>query len=179
MDPRAAEDYDITEAAAFVAESRTARPGTWANGSYDVGKGFMSVCMFAREQQDAAFAAQSENGTANTDVPAPPPPLVYPTTPSNGIDLAARLLVTLLNLVQEQPTRRRSTRRRTMNGELVMHLLALRLFTAAPRHSGKPTRNPTRNSSGRHLGRNGIVLWTALLRTERMTARRMPISKFQ
>ena len=88
MDPRAAEDYDIIEAAAFVAESRTARPGTWANAIY-VGTGFMAVCMFAREQQDAAFAAQSENGTANTDVPAPPPPPVYPSTPSNGIDLGS------------------------------------------------------------------------------------------
>ena len=45
--------------------------------------------MFAREQQDVAFAAQSENGTVNTDVPAPPPPPVYPTTPANGIDLGS------------------------------------------------------------------------------------------
>ena len=34
MDPRAAEDYGTIEAAAFVAESRTARPGTWPNGIY-------------------------------------------------------------------------------------------------------------------------------------------------
>ena len=39
MDPRAAEDYDIVEAAAFVAESRTVRPGTWPNDIY-VGKDF-------------------------------------------------------------------------------------------------------------------------------------------
>ena len=46
--------------------------------------------MFAREQQDAAFAAQSENGTVNTDLPAAtPPPPVYPTTPANGIDLGS------------------------------------------------------------------------------------------
>ena len=34
MDPRAAEDYGTIEAAAFVAESRTVRPGTWPNGIY-------------------------------------------------------------------------------------------------------------------------------------------------
>ena len=88
MDPRAAEDCVVVEAAAFVAESRTVRPGTWANGIY-VGKDFMTVCMFAREQQDAAFAAQSENGTVNADVPASPPPPVYPTTPANGPDLGS------------------------------------------------------------------------------------------
>ena len=88
MDPRAAEDYDIVEAAAFVAESRTVRPGTWPNDIY-VGKDFMTVCMFAREQQDAEFAAQSENGTVNADVPARPPTPVYPTTPANGIDLGS------------------------------------------------------------------------------------------
>ena len=88
MDPRAAEDYDIVEAAAFVAESRTVRPGTWSNGIY-IGKGFMAVCVFAREQQDAEFAAQSDNGTVNADVPARPPTPVYPTTPANGIDLGS------------------------------------------------------------------------------------------
>ena len=86
MDPRAAEDYDIVEAAAFVAESRTVRPGTWANDIY-VGQDFMAVCMFAREQQDAEFAAQADNGTVNGDVPARPPTPAYPSTPANGIDL--------------------------------------------------------------------------------------------
>ena len=38
----------------------------------------------------------------------------------------------------------------------VMHLLALRLLTAAPRHRNKQTRNRTRNCSGSYLGRNGI-----------------------
>ena len=78
--------YGIVEAAAFVAESRTVKPGTWPNGIY-VGKDFMTVCMFAREQQGAEFAAQSENGTVNADVPARPPTPAYPTTPANGIDL--------------------------------------------------------------------------------------------
>ena len=86
MDPRASEDYDIVEAAAFVAESRTVRPGTWANDIY-VGQDFMAVCMFAREQQDAEFAAQADNGTVNGDVPASPPTPSYPSTPANGIDL--------------------------------------------------------------------------------------------
>ena len=52
-----------------------------------VGKDFMTVCMFAREQQDAEFAAQSDNGTVYANVPARPPTPVYPTTPANGIDL--------------------------------------------------------------------------------------------
>jgi hypothetical protein len=86
MDPRASEDYDIVEAAAFVAESRTVRPGTWANDIY-VGQDFMAVCMFAREQQDAEFAAQADNGTVNGDVPARSPTPEYPSTPANGIDL--------------------------------------------------------------------------------------------
>ena len=46
---------------------------------------------------------------------------------------------------------------RMVHGE-VMHLLALRLLTTAPRHSGKPRRNPTRDSSGSDLGRNKIVM---------------------
>ena len=88
MDPRVAEDYDIAEAAAFVAESRTVRPGTWSNDMY-VGKDFMAVCMFAREQQDAEFAAQADNGTGNDDAPARPPTPAYPTTPASGIDLGS------------------------------------------------------------------------------------------
>jgi len=86
MDPRAAEDYGIAEAATFVAESRTVRPGKWSNDMY-VGKDLMTVCMFAREQQDAEFAAQADNGTVNGGVPARPPTPAYPSTPANGIDL--------------------------------------------------------------------------------------------
>jgi len=47
MDPCAAEDYDIAEAAAFVAESRTARPGTWANGIYVGNDLWLCACLRA------------------------------------------------------------------------------------------------------------------------------------
>ena len=62
-----------------------------------------------------------------------------------------------------------------------MHLLALRLFTAAPRHSGKPARNPTRNLSGRQAPRpkrNRFFLDdVAEEGEEEDSARRMAISK--
>ena len=39
-----------------------------ARARVDGTKDFVTVCMFAREQQDAEFAAQSDNGTVNADI---------------------------------------------------------------------------------------------------------------
>ena len=58
--------------------------------------------MFSREQQGDAFAAQSENGAVNADVPASPPPPVYPTTPANGIIDLGSLAGDLAHLCAEE-----------------------------------------------------------------------------
>ena len=55
MDPLAATNYEIVEAACFVGEHRGGRPGPWAEDVY-TGVPWADVCMTARDQQDAAEA---------------------------------------------------------------------------------------------------------------------------
>ena len=60
MEPSAATDYEIVEAACFVGEHRGGRPGTWADDPY-VGKAWADVCMNVRDQQDAAKQKREDN----------------------------------------------------------------------------------------------------------------------
>ena len=59
MDPLAATNYEIVEAACFVGEHRGGRPGAWADDVY-TGVSWADVCMTARDQQDAAEADRED-----------------------------------------------------------------------------------------------------------------------
>ena len=77
MDPLAATNYRIVEAACFVGEHRGGRPGPWAEDVY-TGVPWADVCMTARDQQDAAEAEREDLGDddleVNTHAPDEPPP---------------------------------------------------------------------------------------------------------
>jgi len=76
MDPLAATNYEVVEAAWFVGEHRGGRPGDWANDVY-TGVSWTGVCMSARDQQDAAEAERDDLGDddleVNTQAPDDPP----------------------------------------------------------------------------------------------------------
>jgi len=60
MDPTAASNYDIVEAAVFItADKRGARPGPWAEDEY-VGIDFMTVTMTAADQHEEANEQRDE-----------------------------------------------------------------------------------------------------------------------
>ena len=63
MDPLAATNYEIVEAACFISEHRGGRPGDWASDVY-TGVSWVDVCMTARDQQEAA---EDEEGDVGDD----------------------------------------------------------------------------------------------------------------
>ena len=66
MDPLAATNYEVIEAACFVSEHRGGRPGPWADDMY-TGVSWADVCMAARDQQGAAEEEREDN--ADADLP--------------------------------------------------------------------------------------------------------------
>ena len=67
MEPIAATNYEIIEAACFVGEHRGGRPGPWADDVY-TGVSWADVCMTARDQQDAAEEERDDVGDDDLEI---------------------------------------------------------------------------------------------------------------
>ena len=104
MEPSAAMNYEIVEAACFVQEHRGGRPGEWANDIH-TGKSWAGVRMIARDQQDAAEEEREDTDGEFNDLPdqhvqTPDDPLDVSDDESACLDLndsAAELNVVLEN----------------------------------------------------------------------------------
>ena len=70
MEPIAATNYEIIEAACFVGEHRGGRPGPWADDVY-TGVSWTDVCMTARDQQDAAEEERDDVGDDDLEINTP------------------------------------------------------------------------------------------------------------
>ena len=68
MEPNAATDYEIAEAACFVGEHRGGRPRPWADDAY-TGTSWADVCMTARDQQEAAEQEREDTDGEFNDLP--------------------------------------------------------------------------------------------------------------
>ena len=86
MEPLAAANYDIIEAACFVSEHRGGRPGPWADDCY-TGVSWTDVCMTARDQQDAAEEHDDDVRGEDTEINTPPHEPHHPSGESAFLDL--------------------------------------------------------------------------------------------
>ena len=99
MDPLAATNYEIVEAACFVSEHRGGRPGSWADDAY-TGVSWADVCMTARDQQDAAEEEEHDVGDDDLEINTQPVDAAEQGAESAYLDLSE--LAVELDFVVEQ-----------------------------------------------------------------------------
>ena len=100
MEPSAATDYEIIEAACFVGEHRGGRPGPWSDDVY-TGVSWDDMCMTARDQQDTAEEEREDIAgddlEINTQAPDHPPEVSDESAFLDLNDFAAELSSALEN----------------------------------------------------------------------------------